>query len=115
MAKHFDLAAFELFIDGAVRARSHHAFDLHTKFIADVFGHFEHIGTIRVTNHLHIALTVAQIDKDHATVVASAIDPSAQRHVLSLQCFGDQSTVMRSHSLLSSLKRGYELRRSKAL
>ena len=107
MAKHFDLAAFKLLVDGAFGAKAHQAFDLHTKFIAYVFGNFEHIGTVGVTDHLHIALTVAQIDKDHATVVTSAIDPSAQRHTLSLQCFGDQSTVVRSHSLLSSLKRGY--------
>ena len=105
MAKHFDLAAFELLVDGTFGAQAHHAFDLHTKFIADIFGNLEHIGAVRVTNHLHIAFAVSQIDKDHATMVASAIDPSAQRHTLSLQCFGDQSTVVRSHSLLSSLKK----------
>ena len=104
MTQDFNLAAFELVIDRAIGARANHAFDLHTKLIADVFGHFEHLCTIGITDHLHITFAVTQIDEDHTTVVAPAIDPSTQRHRLSLQCFGDQSTVMRSHNFLSSLK-----------
>jgi hypothetical protein len=43
---------------------------------------------------LHIAFTIAHIDKDHATVVTTAIDPTAQGDALAHQGFGDKTAVM---------------------
>ncbi len=97
VAQHFDLAALELVVGRASRARTHQAFDLHAKLVAHVFGHFEHLWAIGIAHHLHITFAVAQVDEDHATMVAAAVDPATQSNGLPHQGFGHETAVFRAH------------------
>jgi len=97
MAQHFDLSALETLIDRALGAGTHQALDLHAKLVAQAFGHGKHLGAVRVAHHLHIAFAVAQVHKDHATMVAPAVDPTAQADGLPQQGFGHQTAIMGSH------------------
>ena len=42
------------------------------------FGGGEHRGPVGVADHLHQAFAVAQVDEDHAAVVAAAVGPAHQ-------------------------------------
>ena len=97
VAQHFDLAAFQSLIGRALGTRTHHAFDLNAKLVAQVFGNFEHLGTVWIAHHLDIALAVAQVHKDHATVVTATVDPTAQSHGLTVQSFGHQTAIVGTH------------------
>jgi ribosomal protein S18 acetylase RimI-like enzyme len=78
VAQDLDLAAFQRLIHRAGRARTHQAFDLDAKLVAQAFGGFEHLRAVWVADDLHIAFAVAQIHKNHAAMVAAAVDPTAQ-------------------------------------
>ena len=97
MAQHLDPAAFQLLVDGAFGPRAHQAFDPDAELVAHVFGRGEHLGAIRVADDLHVAFAVAQVDEDHAAVVAPAVHPAAQGHGLAEQSFGHQTAVMGTH------------------
>jgi hypothetical protein len=89
VAQDFNLAAFEVVVGGAFWASANQAFDLDAKLVAQAFGGFEHVSTVGVAHYLHIAFTVAHVDEDHATVVTTAIDPTAQSDGLAHQGFGN--------------------------
>jgi hypothetical protein len=97
VAQHFDLAAGEVGVFGAGRARAHLADDLQAELVAHFFGHLEHVGAVRVADDLHHAFAVAQVDEDHAAVVAAAVGPAHQGHGLVHQRFADQACIARSH------------------
>ena len=94
VAQHFDLAALQAFVDGAIRPGANHALDLNTKLVAHAFSSREHVSTVRVANHLHITFTVAQVDKNHAAMVAPAVDPAAKADGLAHQGFGHQTAIV---------------------
>ena len=98
VAQHFDLAAFEGVVGRALWAGTHQPFDLHAKLVADLFSNLEHVGAVWITHHLHITFAVAQIDKDHATVVAAPVDPAAQSHGFAQQGFSHKTAIVRTHS-----------------
>ena len=97
VAQHFHLAAFEAVVRGAFRAGTHQACDLHAELVAQVFRRFEHGGAVGVANHLHIAFAVAQVDEDHAAVVAPAVHPAAQGYGLAVQRLGHEAAVVGAH------------------
>ena len=97
VAQHFDLAGLELIVGGARRARTHHALDLHAELIAHVFGHLEHLRAVGVTHHLHITFAVAQVDENHASMVAAAVDPARQGDGLAHQGFGHKTAIVGTH------------------
>jgi hypothetical protein len=66
------------------------ALDLHAELVAHAFGGLEHRRD-PVADHLHQAFAVAQVDEDHAAVVAAALHPAAQRHGLAHQVFGHET------------------------
>jgi hypothetical protein len=103
MAQHFDLAALEAFIDRALGARAHQTFDLHAKLVAQAFGRCKHLGAVGVADHLHITFAVAQINKDHAAMVAAAVNPAAQGNGFAHLGFGHQTAIVgaHGHNLLS--------------
>ena len=72
-----DLARNEVRIDRALGARAHPARHLHYELAAQLFGGPEGVRPIRVAHHLHQPLAIAQVDEDHATVVAPAMHPAA--------------------------------------
>ena len=94
MAQDFNLAAFEVVVGGAFRTCAHQAFDLNAKLVAQTFGRFEHVSAIGVAHHLHITFAVTHVNEDHATVVTTAIDPTAQSDGLAHQGFGDETAVV---------------------
>ena len=97
MAQHFHLATLEAFVDGAGRTRSHQAFDLDAKFVAQTLSDLEHRGTVRIAYHLHIALTVANIDKNNATMIATTIYPATQADSLTQKGFGHKTAIVGTH------------------
>ncbi len=88
VAQHFDLAALELVVGRAFGTCAHQALDLHAELVAQAFGSLEHLGTVGVADHLHIAFAVAQVDEDHAAMVAATVHPAAQGNGFAHQGFG---------------------------
>ena len=78
MAQNLNLATFHVGIDSAIRTSTNNAFNLHAKLVTNVFSNSKRICTIRVTHHLHVALAVTQINKNHTAMVASTVNPTAQ-------------------------------------
>ena len=111
MAQDLDLSAFQAVVDSALGACPHQTFDLHAKLIAQAFRGLEHLGTVWITNHLHIAFAVAQVHKNHAAMVAAAVDPSAQGNGLAHEGFGYKTAIVRAHchGVLSIPLRGSEV------
>ena len=107
MAQHLNFAALEVVVDRAFGARAHQALDLHTILVAQALGRLEHIGAVRVADHLDIAFAVAQVNKNHTAMVAAAVDPAAQRNGLAQQGIGHKTAIVgaHGHSVLSVPKR----------
>ena len=91
------LAALQALVDGARRPRAHQALDLDAELVAQALGRLEHLRSIRIAHHLHVAFAIAQVDEDHAAVVAPAVHPSAQGHGLAQQGLGHKTTVGGTH------------------
>ena len=70
------LPLLRLSLIGAVGARAHQAGDLQAELVAQALGGGEGLGAVGVAHHLHVAFAVAQVDEDHAAVVAAAVAPS---------------------------------------
>jgi hypothetical protein len=94
VTQNFNLAAFEAVVGGAVWAGADQAFDLNAKFIAQAFSGFEHVGAIGIANHLHIAFAITHVYKDHAAMVTTAIDPTAQADSLTHESFSDEAAIV---------------------
>jgi ribosomal protein S18 acetylase RimI-like enzyme len=97
VAQHLDLAALEVVVGGARRTCAHHALDLHAEFVAHLFSGLEHLGAVRIADHLHRAFAVAQIDEDHATMVAAAVHPARQGDGLAQEGFGHKTAIVGTH------------------
>ncbi|MNV50358.1 hypothetical protein D3C71_1423630 [compost metagenome] len=97
MAQHFDLAALELVVGRAVRSGAHQAHHLHAELVAHVFGGLEHLGTVGVAHHLHVAFAVAQVDEDHAAMVTTTVHPARQGNGLAHQGFGHKTAIVGTH------------------
>ena len=82
VTQHFDLTGAQRGVFGSCRATAHFAGQLQHEFVAHRLGLGEHFGAIGVAHHLHEAVTVAQVDEDHATVVAAAVHPAAKLNSL---------------------------------
>ena len=102
MAMHLNLAAFKMVIVGAFWPGHHKTLDLNTELVSQVFCDGEHLLSRGIADHLHIALTVSQVDKDHASMIASTIDPSTKGHGLTNQGFSHDSAVMSTHRHVQS-------------
>jgi len=55
VTQHLDLAAGEVGVLGAGRARAHLAHDLQAELVANAFGDLERLGTVGVADDLHQA------------------------------------------------------------
>ncbi len=80
--QHLDLAGDQVGVLGAGRAAAHLAGDAQAELVAHALGGGKGLGAVRVADHLHQALAVAQVDEDDATVVAAAVGPAEQGHGL---------------------------------
>ena len=97
VAQHLDFSAFEVVVLRAFGTRAYQAGDLDTKLIAQIFGDRKHLGAVRIANDLHIAFAVAQVDKNHATMVTPPVDPAAQGNGLTQKGFGHQTAIVGTH------------------
>ena len=101
VAQHLDLAAGQVRVVGAGRARAHLADDLQAELVAHVLGRIANIvGAVGVADDLHQAFAVAQVDEDDAAMVAPAMRPAHQRDGLAEQRFADEAAVGGSHASL---------------
>ena len=71
------LARFGLTVPAGRRA--HLAGHPQHVLVAHAVGGREGLGAVGIAHHLHQALAVAQVDEDHAAVVAAAVHPAAER------------------------------------
>ena len=74
--ENFDFARNQVGVGGAGRAFAHDAGDGQHIFIARSVGGLEGFRGVRVDHHLHQAFAVAQVDEDHAAVVAATVRPA---------------------------------------
>ena len=78
-----DLAGAELGVDGSLGPRSDLSADQHHKLRSQRFCRLERlIAPFRGKDHLRLAVAVAEVDEQHAAVVAVGIDPAAERDLL---------------------------------
>ncbi len=77
----FDQTGRQLGVLGAGRAHPHLAVDAHHPFGAEFLDVLEG-RAVRVGDHLGEAIVVAQIDEQHAAVVADAVAPARKPHFL---------------------------------
>ena len=76
----FDFAGRQLRIDGALRPPPHLAVDAHHPFGAQRLRHLEG-RAVRIGDDLREAVMVAQIDEQHAAMVADAMAPAGKAHI----------------------------------
>ena len=62
------------------------------------------VGTVRVTYHLHVTFTVANIDKNNTAVVTTTIHPAAQANGLAQQGFGHKTAIVGTHGHRTAFK-----------
>ncbi len=86
---HLDGAGGHLVVLGALAAPLHRPAHLQHVLAARLAGDGVGSGLLRVEDHLHDAAGVSQVDEDEAAVVAAAVHPAGQCHVLAL-VFGAQ-------------------------
>ncbi len=97
LAQHFDLTRLEAGVGGAGRPRPHQARDLEHELIAHAFGHREHRRLVRIEDDLQQALAIAQIDENHAAVVAAALRPAGHGDNLAGQRIINLAAIMSAH------------------
>ncbi len=84
----------EVRVDGAVRARAHPARHGDDELVAQLLGDGERRRAVGVADDLHQAFAVAQIDEDHAAMVAAAMRPAHQRDGLAEVAAVDAAAVV---------------------
>jgi hypothetical protein len=97
VAEDLDLARGQVGVLGAGGTAAHLAAHLQHELVAHRLGDLEHLGAVGVAHHLHQALAVAQVDEDHAAVVAAAVHPAANGDDLVEVGGGDFAAVVSSH------------------
>ena len=91
------LARGEVRVRGACGALAHQSPDLDHELVAQLFGLAELGLVVGIEDHLQQAFAVAQVDEDHATVIAAAVNPSGNRNLLTDQLFIDLAAIVRTH------------------
>ena len=96
-----DLAGGQVGVDGAHGPRAHRACDTHHEFVAELLGVGEQRRSVRVAHDLHQALAIAQVDEDHAAVIAPPVHPTGYGDRLPDEAGGHLSAVMCAHAAIS--------------
>ncbi len=104
LVQHLELARQQLHLAGAqvgvgrgARARTHQALHADHELAAQPLGFLEHGRRIGIEHHLQQTLAIAQVDENHAPVVAPPMHPAGNRNLLSGEAFVDKSAVMGTH------------------
>jgi hypothetical protein len=72
------LTGGQLGVDRTGGPAPHLSADAQDELVAHALGDAERLRSIRVAYHLRQSLAVAQVDEDHAAMVAAPVCPSAQ-------------------------------------
>jgi hypothetical protein len=104
----FDPAGSEFVVDLARRTRTHGASHAQTKFITHRFGGGECSFIVGLHHYLNQTFVIAQVDEDHATVIASGIGPAAQRNGLIDQGLVNETAVVSAHAVKLQKSRASE-------
>ena len=92
-----DRTGRHLGVGGARRPLPHAAHHPQDVLRPHLLGGTERFDRVGVAHHLHEPGAVAQIDEDHASVVAAPMHPAAERDALSDQILGDGAAEMGAH------------------
>ncbi len=76
---------------------THLAGDADTELAAQALGVAEDVLRVRVEHDLQQAFAIAQVDEDHAAMIAPAMDPASDADVLADEGFVDLTAVMGTH------------------
>ncbi|MNG99087.1 hypothetical protein D3C79_582480 [compost metagenome] len=82
MSKHLNFASRHILVGLAFRARTHGTDDLDAELVTQFEGFVEGRFLIRIEEHLDDAFAVTHINKDQATQIAAAVDPTTQSDFL---------------------------------
>ena len=97
MAEHFNTARNQGRIFGPFRTGTNNPHYFQAEFITALVSGGKHIRTVWITDDLHQTFTVAQVDKNHATVVTATMSPAVESHSLANEFFIHQARVNGSH------------------
>ena len=97
VAEHLDLARGHVGVLGAGGTAAHLAGDLQHEFVAHGLGELEHLGPVGIADDLGDAFAVAQVDEDHAAMVAAAMVPAAEGDDLVDMAGIELAAVMGTH------------------
>ena len=95
--EHLDLAGGHVRVRRAFRPRPHLAGYREHVFAADTLGLREDLRPVRVEHHLQQALAIAQVDKNHAAVVAPPVHPARDCNLKPDKGFFDVSAIVAAH------------------
>jgi hypothetical protein len=105
LRRQLHLSGLQFNVAAALRSLAQDAFHPKDIFVANLLGNPECVTGVGVEDHLSQALAVAQIDEDHATVVAPPVRPAAQRHALADEGGADFAAVVGAHRPIGAAPR----------
>ena len=97
VTQYLDFTGRQIRVDGALGTVPDTAGDPDHVFIADRIGDGKGLGPVGIEHNLGQSLAVAQINKDHAAMIATAVDPAAQADLLVDHGRIDVPAVMTTH------------------
>ena len=84
------------------RTLAHASGDLHDELLAQLVGRREGLRRVGIAHDLHQAFAVAQVDENHAPVVAAAVHPAAERDRLAKMGAAYEAAVFATHRFRKS-------------
>jgi nitrate reductase NapAB chaperone NapD len=93
-----DFTGGQLAVDGALGPAAHRAAHRHHVFAAQLLAGGKHAWCGGIEDHLQQAFAVAQVDEDHATVIAAAMDPAGNGDFLANRRGFDVAAIVRTHA-----------------
>ncbi len=108
--ENFDLAARKIRVDGARRALAHATLHLEHELGAQALGLGENLGAVRIEDDLEQPFAIAQIDEDHAAVIAAPVYPAGNGDFAANRSAVYVAAVMTAHQSRAPPKRRGMLR-----
>ena len=97
----FDFTRGELLVGVALFAGVNLAGHRNHVFVAELFGGLHHVGiVVRVEDDLGLAILVAEVHKNHTTMVAAAVHPTGECYSLANICLAQLAAVMSTFHFL---------------
>ena len=104
-AQNLDFARGKVRIGRARRTLAHKACDANTKLVTQALGRGKTRGIVRIKHDLGQTRTVAQIDKNHATMIAATMHPTKKGDCLTKVVTTNLTGVAGTHA---NSKRSYK-------